>query len=59
MEKQRVSKLLAQRGLCSRREADRYIEQGWVQVDGQTITLGARAAADQHIALDPDRKSVV
>lgn len=39
----RLSKLMSQRGLCSRREADRYIEQGWVRVDGQVEkTLGVR-----------------
>jgi 23S rRNA pseudouridine2604 synthase len=31
----RLSKLMSERGLCSRREADSYIEQGWVIVDGQ------------------------
>ncbi|MDR1350242.1 MAG: rRNA pseudouridine synthase [Zoogloeaceae bacterium] len=49
----RVSKLLAERGLCSRREADRYIERGQVFVDGVRITeLGTRAASDARITLD-------
>ncbi len=40
----RVSKLMAERGLCSRREADAFIERGWVFVDGQRINeLGTRA----------------
>ncbi len=40
----RVSKLMAERGLCSRREADSYIERGWVFVDGERVTeLGTRA----------------
>lgn len=34
----RVSKLLANRGLCSRREADRFIEEGRVLVDGKPIS---------------------
>ena len=34
MEKIRVSKLMSEQGLCSRREADSYIERGWVLVDG-------------------------
>lgn len=39
----RLSKLMAERGLCSRREADVYIERGWVFVDGQKIdVLGTR-----------------
>jgi 23S rRNA pseudouridine2604 synthase len=49
----RVSKLLAERGLCSRREADRYIERGLVFVEGIRITeLGTRAQPDARITLD-------
>ncbi|MDR0737149.1 MAG: rRNA pseudouridine synthase [Zoogloeaceae bacterium] len=49
----RVSRLLAERGLCSRREADRYIERGQVFVDGARVTeLGTRAAPGAHITLD-------
>ncbi|QDX82814.1 pseudouridylate synthase [Denitratisoma sp. DHT3] len=48
----RISKLMAERGLCSRREADSYIEQGLVYVDGQRVTeLGTRAAPDAEITL--------
>ena len=48
----RVSKLLAERGICSRREADRYIEQGLVLLDGKPVTeLGAKAYASQTVAL--------
>jgi len=44
---------MSQRGLCSRREADRYIERGWVQVDGQVVSeLGSRIYPEQHITLD-------
>lgn len=51
-DKIRVSKLLADQGLCSRREADRYIEQGLVLVDGQVITeLGTRAYPHQRVEL--------
>jgi 23S rRNA pseudouridine2604 synthase len=52
MEKVRISKLMAERGLCSRREADTYIERGWVKVDGVVATLGERALATQTITLD-------
>lgn len=48
----RVSKLMAERGLCSRREADTYIEQGLVIVDGQVVQeLGTRASPDAVIKL--------
>jgi 23S rRNA pseudouridine2604 synthase len=48
----RTSKLMAERGLCSRREADAYIERGLVFVDGERVTqLGSRAAPDVEITL--------
>jgi 23S rRNA pseudouridine2604 synthase len=51
-EKVRVSKLLSQQGLCSRREADAFIERGWVLVDGEPVTeLGTRAFPHQKITL--------
>lgn len=52
MEKTRISKLMAQRGMCSRREADSYIERGWVRVDGVVVSeLGSKAWPDQKITL--------
>src|SRR5215207_4164028 len=52
MEKVRVSKLMAAQGLCSRREADSYIERGWVVVDGERITeLGTKVFPNQKITL--------
>lgn len=49
----RISKLLAERGLCSRREADNYIERGWVFVDGERVAeLGTRADPSATITLD-------
>lgn len=48
----RVSKLLADQGLCSRREADLYIEQGLVLVDGVVVSeLGTRAYPNQKVEL--------
>ena len=53
MEKIRLSKLMSEQGLCSRREADSYIEQGWVFVDGDRITeLGTKIYPTQKIKLD-------
>ncbi len=54
----RVSKLMAERGLCSRREADEYIERGLVYVNGQRITeLGTRADPASEISLAPGAKA--
>ncbi|MBT8114246.1 MAG: hypothetical protein KJP04_02640, partial [Arenicella sp.] len=48
----RLSKLMSQRGLCSRREADRLIEQGLVKVNGQIVdTLGIKFPEDAVIEL--------
>lgn len=53
MEKVRLSKLMSEQGLCSRREADSYIERGWVFVDGQPVTeLGTRIFPNQKITLN-------
>lgn len=54
----RISKLLAERGLCSRREADGYIERGLVFVNGERVTeLGTRAAPDATITLAREAKA--
>jgi 23S rRNA pseudouridine2604 synthase len=42
MEPVRLSKRMAELGICSRREADSYIEQGWVKVDGEVAVLGQK-----------------
>ena len=53
MEKVRLSKLMAAQGLCSRREADSYIERGWVLVDGEPVTeLGTKIYPTQRITLN-------
>jgi 23S rRNA pseudouridine2604 synthase len=58
MEKVRLSKVMSERGLCSRREADGYIEQGLVFVDGVKITqLGTRIFPDQQITLAKSAQS--
>jgi 23S rRNA pseudouridine2604 synthase len=52
MQPERLSKIMAHRGMCSRREADRYIEQGLVFVDGQKISeLGTKVSPDVKIEL--------
>ncbi len=51
----RLSKLMAERGLCSRREADRLIEQGKVLVNGQVVDrLGSRFDPTVCIVLTPE-----
>ncbi len=53
MEKIRISRLMAMRGLCSRREADDYLARGWVRVDGVVVSeLGSKAWPHQRITLE-------
>lgn len=47
----RISKIMADRGMCSRREADAFIERGWVSVEGEKVELGQRALPDVKITL--------
>jgi 23S rRNA pseudouridine2604 synthase len=52
MEPERISKIMAARGMCSRREADRYIERGLVLVDGEVVSkLGTKVSPDAEIEL--------
>lgn len=45
---------MSERGLASRREADEWIEQGWVRVEGQVVEeLGTRVFPDVSITIDP------
>ncbi|MFN9449505.1 MAG: pseudouridine synthase [Rubrivivax sp.] len=52
-EGSRVSKVLAERGLASRREADEWIAEGWVRVDGRRAVLGQRIQGHERIDIDP------
>ena len=43
---ERIAKRIARAGLCSRREAERWIAQGRVAVDGETLTSPAVTVTD-------------
>ena len=49
----RLSKRLGELGLASRREADDWIAEGWVRVDGKVAVLGQRVGKDAVIDIDP------
>jgi len=56
MAKERLQKLIARSGLCSRREADRLVSEGRVTVNGHTAVLGDKADPDiDHIKVDGKR----
>jgi len=53
MEEERVSKIMAKRGLCSRREAEQYIAEKRVVVDGVLVTeQGTKTYLDAKITLN-------
>lgn len=53
----RLSKRISELGLASRREADEWIEHGWVQVNGKVIDqLGARVSPNDLIDIDPQAR---
>ena len=45
---ERIAKRIARAGLCSRREAERWIEQGRVRVDGTVLTTPAFTVTDDN-----------
>ena len=52
-EKIRLNKFMANAGLCSRREADEFIQQGLVKVNGQVVTeLGTKISHDDTVEYD-------
>ena len=48
----RLNKFLSESGLCSRREADAWIEAGRVQVNGATAVLGTQVVEGDDVLLD-------
>lgn len=60
MKEERVAKLMANRGLCSRREAERLIEAGQVSVDGVVVReQGCKASPEAKIEVAPDASSTL
>ena len=44
---------MSELGLCSRREADEWIERGWVRVDGKVVSeLGSKVLPHQRITIE-------
>ena len=49
---QRLNKRMAELRMCSRREADAWIEQGWVKVNGQVASMGQQVTLTDRITVD-------
>ena len=52
----RLSKRLSDMKGCSRREAELYIEGGWVRVNGRVVEVPAAKVSDETVELDPKAK---
>ena len=48
----RLNKRLAELGLCSRREADEWIERGWVRVNGRIAVMGLKVTVQDQVTVD-------
>ena len=51
-EEQRIQKIIAQAGICSRREAERLIDEGKVRVNGKIAQLGDKATPNAAIFVE-------
>jgi 23S rRNA pseudouridine2604 synthase len=48
----RLNKRMAELGLCSRREADDWVAQGWVKVNGKVAEMGQQVTPSDRIEVD-------
>lgn len=52
MELTRINKYLSEAGYCSRREADKLIDQGRVTINGKVPEMGTKVAESDTVAVD-------
>jgi 23S rRNA pseudouridine2604 synthase len=50
----RLNKYISETGVCSRREADKWIEAGRVTLNGQPASLGTQVATGDEVRVDGD-----
>lgn len=48
----RVNKYLSDCGICSRRQADRFVEEGRIQVNGEVAVMGTKVFENDVVKLD-------
>lgn len=49
----RLNKYISESGICSRRDADRFIEQGNVFINGKRAQIGAQVVAGDTVSQRP------
>jgi 23S rRNA pseudouridine2604 synthase len=52
MEQKRLNKAISETGYCSRREADKLIEQGRIKVNGEKVGLGVKVTSADIISVN-------
>lgn len=58
MENQRIQKIIAEAGFCSRRKAEELISQGRVKLNGRPVHLGDKAGTKDIITIDGEKLRV-
>jgi 23S rRNA pseudouridine2604 synthase len=48
----RLNKFISEKGVCSRREADKFIEQGRVTINGRKALMGTKVTETDEVRLD-------
>lgn len=54
----RLNKFLSDSGVCSRREADKYIESGKVKINGQVALMGQRVGKNDEVTFNNKKISI-
>ena len=54
----RLNKLISDAGICSRREADNWIEMGRVTVNGKQPRVGQKITVDDLVEVDGERVTI-
>lgn len=54
----RLNKLISEAGVCSRREADQFIETGRVTVNGKVARMGQTISENDEVAVDGEKLNV-
>ena len=53
----RLNKFLSEKGICSRREADRLVDEGKVMVNGVCAVMGQKVSSADEIVVDGKKVS--
>ncbi len=54
----RINKRIADMGMCSRREADEWVEKGWVRINGEVAVMGQNVVPGDRIEIDDQARQL-